>query len=166
MLPGNRSYPGTPAARDAGSDEVSALMQAGNAAEVSSLSSVTVPLRNQAQRVIAAVQGQVRGQSANRSRSPATSCGLSPKEANAVSDIWSSREATSARSRPSRPALDHPRGSPPARFAGTPADQGNASYCGFQAYLGCTPLRHLPDGGLGHRGREGPVRGGAVAGGP
>jgi NADPH:quinone reductase-like Zn-dependent oxidoreductase len=39
-------------------------------------------------------RGQVRGQSANRSRSPATSCGLSPKGSNAVSGIWSSCEAT------------------------------------------------------------------------
>jgi hypothetical protein len=39
-------------------------------------------------------RGQVRGQSANRSRSLATSCGLSPKVTNAVSGIWSSCDAT------------------------------------------------------------------------
>jgi hypothetical protein len=38
MLPDNAGYPGTPAARDAGAGEVSALMRAGNAAGVSSLS--------------------------------------------------------------------------------------------------------------------------------
>jgi hypothetical protein len=45
MLPDNASYPGTPAARDSGDGEVSALMRAANAGKVSSLSPVTVPVR-------------------------------------------------------------------------------------------------------------------------
>jgi hypothetical protein len=59
--------------------------------------------------------------------------------------VLGSQSGVGFRERVFSEALDHPRGSPPIDSQAPPLTRGNASYCGFQAYLGCTPT-NAPSG--------------------